>query len=62
MGDFDKKSPKSFGDYGFFSTFAPAKRNEGVLMHPKIGVWCNGNTTDSGPVILGSSPSTPTQK
>ena len=26
------------------------------------GVWCNGNTTDSGPVILGSSPSTPTQK
>ena len=25
-----------------------------------IGVWCNGNTTDSGPVILGSSPSTPT--
>ena len=26
-----------------------------------IGVWCNGNTTDSGPVILGSSPSTPTK-
>ncbi len=26
----------------------------------QIGVWCNGNTTDSGPVILGSSPSTPT--
>ena len=26
----------------------------------KIGVWCNGNTTVSGPVILGSSPSTPT--
>ena len=25
-----------------------------------FGVWCNGNTTDSGPVILGSSPSTPT--
>ena len=29
---------------------------------PVIGVWCNGNTTDSGPVILGSSPSTPTRK
>ncbi len=28
----------------------------------EIGVWCNGNTTDSGPVILGSSPSTPTLK
>ena len=27
-----------------------------------IGVWCNGNTTDSGPVILGSSPSTPTKE
>ena len=26
-----------------------------------IGLWCNGNTTDSGPVILGSSPSIPTQ-
>ena len=25
-----------------------------------IGIWCNGNTTDSGPVILGSSPSIPT--
>ena len=34
MGDFDKKSPKSFGDYRKSSTFAPAKRNEGVLMHP----------------------------
>ena len=27
----------------------------------KIGVWCNGNTTDSGPVIYGSSPYTPTK-
>ncbi len=27
-----------------------------------IGIWCNGNTTDSGPVILGSSPSIPTTK
>ena len=27
-----------------------------------IGIWCNGNTTDSGPVILGSSPSIPTQR
>ena len=35
------------------STFALAKRN--------IGLWCNGNTTDSGPVILGSNPGSPTQ-
>ena len=27
-----------------------------------IGIWCNGNTTDSGPVILGSSPSIPTRR
>lgn len=27
-----------------------------------IGLWCNGNTTDSGPVILGSNPSSPTAK
>ena len=24
------------------------------------GLWCNGNTTDSGPVFLGSSPGSPT--
>ena len=27
-----------------------------------FGLWCNGNTTDSGPVFLGSSPSSPTEK
>ena len=27
-----------------------------------IGVWCNGNTADSGPAFSGSSPDTPTQK
>src|SRR3712207_5265453 len=27
-----------------------------------IGLWCNGNTTDSGPVIPGSSPGSPTKK
>ena len=25
-----------------------------------IGVWCNGNTADSGPAFSGSSPDTPT--
>ena len=28
--------------------------------HPFIGLWCNGNTTDSGPVISGSNPDNPT--
>ena len=37
-------------------TFASQKQKELI----DIGIWCNGNTTDSGPVILGSSPSIPT--
>ena len=28
----------------------------------QIGLWCNGNTTDSGPVFPGSSPGSPTRK
>ena len=27
-----------------------------------IGIWCNGNTADSGPAFSGSSPDTPTYK
>ncbi len=27
-----------------------------------IGIWCNGNTTDSGPVIPGSNPGIPTKE
>ncbi len=27
-----------------------------------IGLWCNGNTTDSGPVIPGSNPGSPTKR
>ena len=48
--------------------------NKGLLLHPYsramlpgtlhflclIGVWCNGNTADSGPAFPGSSPGTPT--
>ena len=30
-------------------------------MKCSIGLWCNGNTTDSGPVIPGSNPGSPTQ-
>ena len=33
---------------------------EGISLF--LGLWCNGNTTDSGPVFLGSSPSSPTEK
>ena len=27
-----------------------------------IGLWCNGNTADSGPAFPGSSPGSPTPK
>ena len=34
-----------------------------VPLHPKsIGLWCNGNTADSGPAFSGSSPDTPTKR
>ena len=33
-----------------------------ILQQQKdIGIWCNGNTTDSGPVIPGSNPGIPTK-
>ena len=30
-------------------------------LHSKTGLWCNGNTTDFGSVIMGSSPVGPTK-
>ena len=27
-----------------------------------IGLWCNGNTADSGPAFPGSSPGSPTKE
>ena len=35
-------------------------RND-LLTTNNNGIWCNGNTTDSGPVIPGSSPGIPTK-
>ena len=41
----------------------PLQRQTGkVDKQSIIGLWCNGNTTDSGPVFLGSNPSSPTDK
>ena len=42
------------------STFASAIQFQGWKDGKKIGVWCNGNTADSGPAFPGSSPGTPT--
>ena len=61
---FYKKNSFSFGKKKKYRTFASAKAREGAPKYIKanFGVWCNGNTTDSGPVILGSNPSTPTKR
>ncbi len=50
---FEKISNKKFAIRVFFVSLQPQNG---------IGVWCNGNTTDSGPVIPGSNPGTPTIK
>ena len=49
------------------SNFAHANKGTTYIVNhylatKHIGIWCNGNTTDSGPVILGSSPSIPTKQ
>ena len=55
----------------FFINFRPkvlVVYKKVVPLHPQIeicyniGVWCNGNTADSGPAFPGSSPGTPTQE
>ena len=38
-----------------------AYSREALLFTPKFGVWCNGNTADSGPAFPGSNPGTPTR-
>ena len=38
------------------------RQNQNGWFWWKIGLWCNGNTTDSGPVFPGSSPGSPTKK
>ena len=39
------------------------KQETGVFLAllSKIGIWCNGNTADSGPAFPGSSPGIPTK-
>ena len=46
----------------FINRLDNAKKVVPLQRKTSIGIWCNGNTTDSGPVILGSSPSIPTNK
>ena len=48
----DKKSPKNICITKKCCTFASQL---------SIGLWCNGNTADSGPAFPGSSPGSPTE-
>ena len=56
---FAKNAAKNLDITPTFHTFAHAIQNR-KAQH--FGIWCNGNTTDSGPVILGSSPGIPTKE
>lgn len=33
-----------------------------MVYKQNIGIWCNGNTADSGPAFPGSNPGIPTQE
>ena len=53
-----------------FFSFSDKKRKKNICFTKKcctfatqlsIGLWCNGNTADSGPAFPGSSPGSPTE-
>ena len=57
---FAKKCPKMFVvQKKFVRSYLCNRKTE---RDSKFGLWCNGNTTDSGPVIPGSNPGSPTDE
>ena len=56
-------SKKYLNKSTFFLRFSLHLQNKYLLLHHQnvIELWCNGNTTDSGPVILGSNPGSSTK-
>ena len=50
----------------FFHTFSVkifgAYQKMPYICNRNFGLWCNGNTADSGPAFPGSSPGSPTKK
>ena len=59
--DFCKKNAENVCGSQILCIFAPANEQQVVgRWKISIGLWCNGNTTDSGPVIPGSNPGSPT--
>ena len=59
---FYKKIAFFFADSEKSTTFAPANLSWSAWNTKVSGVWCNGNTADSGPAFPGSSPGTPTKQ
>ena len=55
-----QKSKRETLPFSKFAVPLQRKREIRISCAKHLGIWCNGNTTDSGPVILGSSPSIPT--
>ena len=62
MNFFRKKLPKMLSVKKKCVPLHSQNRNKELLSKHilNIGIWCNGNTTDSGPVIPGSNPGIPT--
>ena len=54
-----KKTPEIFG--GNQKMLYLCTRNQERNGSDVIGIWCNGNTADSGPAFPGSSPGIPTE-
>ncbi len=56
-----KKVGKIFGGFGI-SPYLCTRNQATTRLQQCIGIWCNGNTADSGPAFPGSSPGIPTKK
>lgn len=54
-----KKVGKIFGGFGI-SPYLCTRNQATTRLQQSIGIWCNGNTADSGPAFPGSSPGSPT--
>jgi hypothetical protein len=57
-----KKNAEKFVRSKKVLTFAPANRKQNPCNAKDIVLWCNGNTSDSGPEIPGSSPGRTTKE
>ena len=58
---FQKKVRKNLQVPKSVITFASQLRNKPLTSRLNNGIWCNGNTADSGPAFPGSSPGIPTK-